>query len=297
MKIYERRMSRYQNAKVYKLVNDTDDEFYIGSTSMSLAKRKSSHKAMAKIQVNRRVYAHLNEVGWEHVRIVLVEAYPCENKQELLRREQHWMDELSPSLNKIAAIDIMCEHGQKKSQCKDCGGSQFCEHERIRYKCKDCKGSQICEHQRIKHRCKDCGGSQICEHERIKGNCKDCGGSQFCEHGRRRFQCKDCGGSSICVHKKMRSHCKDCGGSQICEHRMQRNLCKDCGGSSICVHKKIRSHCKDCSPFFCDYCQQTYAKAAIRVHYKSKKHKTAYKLAYIDAFDEEPAVYPTTLVH
>ena len=73
--------------------------------------------------------------------------------------------------------------------------------------------SGICEHGRRKWQCKDCGGSGICEHGRLKSCCKDCGGSGICEHGRRKSCCKDCGGSGICEHGRRKSQCKDCGGS------------------------------------------------------------------------------------
>jgi hypothetical protein len=38
-------------------------------------------------------------VGWDNVKIVLIEACPCSNKDELLRHERRWIDELKPSLN------------------------------------------------------------------------------------------------------------------------------------------------------------------------------------------------------
>ena len=32
-----------------------------------------------------------------------------------------------------------CEHGRRRSYCKECGGSQICEHGRRRIVCKECK--------------------------------------------------------------------------------------------------------------------------------------------------------------
>ena len=52
--------------------------------------------------------------------------------------------------------------------------------------------SQICEHGRRRSQCKECGGSSFCEHGRQRSYCKECGGSQICEHGRRRYDCKEC---------------------------------------------------------------------------------------------------------
>ena len=36
--------NRYHNAKIYKIVNNVDDMVYIGSTCLSLSKRKHLHK-------------------------------------------------------------------------------------------------------------------------------------------------------------------------------------------------------------------------------------------------------------
>lgn len=87
---------------------------------------------------------------------------------------------------------LKCEHGHKRSVCKECGGSGFCEHGRRRSRCKECGGSDFCEHDRRRSRCKECGGSEICEHERRRSRCKDCEGTEICEHERQRFQCKEC---------------------------------------------------------------------------------------------------------
>lgn len=93
--------NRYSNGKIYRLVNNVDNEFYVGSTCTSLAKRLYQHKQMATKKASRRVYAHLNSIGWSNVSIVLVEAYPCDSKMELERRERYFIDEMKASLNKM----------------------------------------------------------------------------------------------------------------------------------------------------------------------------------------------------
>ena len=67
-------------------------------------------------------------------------------------------------------IRNVCEHGRRKSYCKECGGSAICEHGRQKQRCKECGGSAICEHGRQKPQCMECGGSAICEHGRQKLN-------------------------------------------------------------------------------------------------------------------------------
>jgi hypothetical protein len=89
---------RYNNGKIYKLVNDVDDEIYIGSTCLPLSKRFYGHKIAAKKR-NVRVYQHLNNIGWDNVKIILIEEYPCNNKMELLRKEREHIENLNPQLN------------------------------------------------------------------------------------------------------------------------------------------------------------------------------------------------------
>ena len=218
-------MVNYSQGKVYKLVNTDDDQIYVGSTCGTLHLRKSKHKSNAKICPNRPVYRHLNAIGWDNVRIILLQQISCANKDELRAAEQHYIDMLHPSLNKASAIDT-CTHGRIQSQCIDCDGASICQHKR------------------------------------------------------HRASCKDCGGSSICQHKRHRAHCKNCGGVSICEHNLER------------------SRCIECSPFYCDYCQTNHTRGNILRHYRSKKHKTSYIAAYVNAHDEHPTEFPfTQLIH
>jgi hypothetical protein len=184
--------TRYHNSKIYKLVNTADTRIYVGSTCLPLSKRLWDHKLSARHNPARKVYEALNTVGWENVRIVQIEAFRCENKQELVAREQYFIDLLRPSLNMVASSGQRCEHGRVRCLCKECGGVSICEHGIRIAKCKECGGSQICEHDRRRDQCKKCGGSQICEHNKNRICCKECGGSQVCEHGRQRSHCKDC---------------------------------------------------------------------------------------------------------
>jgi group I intron endonuclease len=100
----------YANGQIYKIVNNVDDKIYVGSTCTILAKRKVQHKAKAKIYPDRTLYAHCNVVGWTNVQIILVEAFPCANKQELQQRERYWIDQLKPVLNVSIPTRTRQEH-------------------------------------------------------------------------------------------------------------------------------------------------------------------------------------------
>lgn len=104
--------TNYSKGKVYKLVNNVDNEIYVGSTIQSLTQRKAGHKRKAVDVPNRRVYQHLNTIGWDNVEIVLIENYPCESKDELNARERYWVEELNPSLNKYFPLRTQKEYRQ-----------------------------------------------------------------------------------------------------------------------------------------------------------------------------------------
>ena len=92
-------MVNYANGKIYKLVNNVDGKIYVGSTCGELRQRKWVHKAESIRSCERKVYKHLNQIGWCNVDIILIEACECKNKDELHRRERHFVDELKPDLN------------------------------------------------------------------------------------------------------------------------------------------------------------------------------------------------------
>jgi len=57
-----------------------------------------------------------------------------------------------------------CEHGKRKSTCKECGGSAFCEHGKRKSRCKECGGSGLCK----THLC------PIRYHKKYDGYCLHC---------------------------------------------------------------------------------------------------------------------------
>ena len=78
-------MPDYSRSKIYKLQCD-DGHFYIGSTKNELRKRLQDHKGDSK-RHDSKVYQHINAIGWERVRIVLIEEFSCETRDELRRKE------------------------------------------------------------------------------------------------------------------------------------------------------------------------------------------------------------------
>lgn len=99
-------MPNYQKGKVYKIVSRDPliEDSYVGSTCNFTA-RKAMHKKTTTNKVHHLYHIPLytfirSNGGWTNFDIILIEAYPCESKLELLARERHHFDLLKPTLNK-----------------------------------------------------------------------------------------------------------------------------------------------------------------------------------------------------
>ena len=94
----------YQNGKIYCIRNWLDDDIYIGSSCQPLSKRFQTHKDNRKgYKRDRKLYAKMNELGIDKFYIELVEEYPCDNVEQLRRREGEIIREKKPILNKQIA--------------------------------------------------------------------------------------------------------------------------------------------------------------------------------------------------
>lgn len=77
---------RYKRGKIYTIRCRYDDTLiYVGSTIDTLAKRMGGHKNKST-KVIYPLYKKINN-DWDNWFIELYENYPCNNKQELLKRE------------------------------------------------------------------------------------------------------------------------------------------------------------------------------------------------------------------
>jgi hypothetical protein len=91
-------MPDYSRGKIYALVCNETGEQYIGSTTQSLSQRLSLHTYMTKNGINGCKSKQILERG--NYSIVLIEEYACENKNQLERRERHFIETMV-CVNKI----------------------------------------------------------------------------------------------------------------------------------------------------------------------------------------------------
>ena len=77
-------MNKYRNGKIYKILDNTNNNIYIGSTIQTLENRLRIHKNLtcsSKEIIKNGDYS-----------IILIEDYPCETDEELRKREQFYMN-------------------------------------------------------------------------------------------------------------------------------------------------------------------------------------------------------------
>ena len=82
-------MNKYQEAKIYILRSTQTQDVYIGSTTSSLNKRLTEHKADLTSFTNKKknYRTSFEIVKFDDVTIEILELFPCNNKQELEVRE------------------------------------------------------------------------------------------------------------------------------------------------------------------------------------------------------------------
>jgi len=91
---------RYTKGKIYLIKNKNDtSKIYVGSTIETLKSRYSKHKHDSKNYSSRcNLYKYIDD--WNDWEMTLHEEYPCDNKQDLERREYQIMAEIGEVLNK-----------------------------------------------------------------------------------------------------------------------------------------------------------------------------------------------------
>jgi predicted RNA-binding Zn-ribbon protein involved in translation (DUF1610 family) len=86
--------NKYKNSKIYQITDLAYTECYIGSTTQQLSCRMSGHRRKYRHVRNKTAYSLecsifelFDKYGVENCKIELIEDYPCETKEQLLKRE------------------------------------------------------------------------------------------------------------------------------------------------------------------------------------------------------------------
>ena len=89
-------MVNYANAKIYRIYCNITKKCYIGSTTTTLSRRLSTHKAKYKSFLNgdHHFVSSFEILENNDYVIVLIENYECKNKEELFKRERFYIEKM-----------------------------------------------------------------------------------------------------------------------------------------------------------------------------------------------------------
>ena len=79
----------YQTGKIYKIHSTTNDDIYVGSTTLKLCERMRDHRYCTnnKTQKDRPLYQAFRDHGIEHFFIELIEKCPRNDIDELRKKK------------------------------------------------------------------------------------------------------------------------------------------------------------------------------------------------------------------
>ena len=109
--------------KIYKLYVEDEKWFYMGCTTVkSIKKRLNQHKQRANLCPDNKMYKILNDIGWDKVKIILLEEYICNTKKELQRKENEYISKnmLDPCLLNIQYSSLDIENISDKNKYQNC---------------------------------------------------------------------------------------------------------------------------------------------------------------------------------
>lgn len=99
-------INKYQNGKIYKITDNTNENVYYGSTQKTLARRLSDHKYDYKRREKEgNVRTSSLIICNQDYTIDLVEDFPCETREQLEKRESYYIN------------NFKCINVAKKKQC------------------------------------------------------------------------------------------------------------------------------------------------------------------------------------
>jgi hypothetical protein len=100
-------MPDYQKGKIYKIVDLQEKMTYIGSTIKTLAQRMANHRSSYKSKKYYSSHDIFDTFGIENCKILLIENFPCNSKDELNRREGELIRQFDCVNKQIAGRTMM----------------------------------------------------------------------------------------------------------------------------------------------------------------------------------------------
>lgn len=86
-------VKRY-TGRIYRIINDIDNEAYIGSTTQRLSVRMGAHRRNARNGSKRPMYVHMRKIGIQHFKIFLLQHIDNCTKEELKALEHQYFTQV-----------------------------------------------------------------------------------------------------------------------------------------------------------------------------------------------------------
>jgi hypothetical protein len=136
-------MPNYQNGKIYKIINTEGTLVYVGSTTKTLSQRIASHrnhyKRWKEMKMNYMTSFQIFENDETGAKIILLEGFPCTNKEELEKRERYFIEN-TVCINKIRPCRSQEEYRSENKDVKkeyDKNYNSLHKDKRVEYKTKN----------------------------------------------------------------------------------------------------------------------------------------------------------------
>ena len=143
---------KYQNGKIYKIVDNASDMIYIGSTCKTLENRLKEHVSSYKSYLNNlfRFVSSFKILENGNYKIELIKLFNCENRKELERYEGNIIKKYRSNGLNIVNKNLV---GQTRKETKACYREKNKEiiNEKARQKYVCHCGSQYSKGQRPRH--------------------------------------------------------------------------------------------------------------------------------------------------
>ena len=95
-------MTDYANTIIYMIAcKDSDvNHIYVGHTIEFMHRYEQHRRACEDNKVQYKLYQIIRKYGgWDNWDMVIIEKYPCNNKEEACKQERFWIDQLNADLN------------------------------------------------------------------------------------------------------------------------------------------------------------------------------------------------------
>jgi group I intron endonuclease len=90
----------YENSVIYKIhcKDESCKDVYVGQTT-DFTRRVQAHKNCSSRKIDFLYRTIWDNGGWKNWNIEIIEKFPAKTKQEVLDREQYWINTLQANLN------------------------------------------------------------------------------------------------------------------------------------------------------------------------------------------------------